>query len=167
MLHHIAGARLLKVSTIPRWGAFLHRLGYLAILLVAAAFLGGCPKSSNEYSAGRKAENIQDYDTALVHYERALREDPQNSEYKLRAERMRYEAAINHIKLGQVARRNGDLQLALGEFQKAQLMDPSNAAADQEVRKTMEMIAQAAAGAPHPLIPLLKSKTNSSQRRLN
>ena len=52
-----------------------------------------------------------------------------------------------------MARRNGDLQLALGEFQKAQLMDPSNAAADQEVRKTMDMIAQAAAGAPQPTNP--------------
>src|SRR5580700_12060360 len=113
------------------------------VLAVAAAFLAGCPKSNsnNEYSAGRKAENIQDYDTALVHYERALRDDPTNAEYKLRAERMRYESAIYHIKQGQLAIKKGDLQLALGEFQKAQLIDPSNAAADQEVKKTMDLIA--------------------------
>jgi general secretion pathway protein D len=118
-----------------------------------AAFLAGCPKSNNEYSAGRKAENIQDYDTALVHYERALRDDPTNAEYKLRAERMRYESAIYHIKQGQLAIKKGDLQLALGEFQKAQLIDPSNAAADQEVKKTMDLIAQAEAGATPPVNP--------------
>jgi general secretion pathway protein D len=153
LLHHIAGVKLLTVSTIPRWGAFLHRLGYLAVLVAMAAFLAGCPKSNNEYSAGRKAENIQDYDTALVHYERALRDDPTNAEYKLRAERMRYESAIYHIKQGQLAIKKGDLQLALGEFQKAQLIDPSNAAADQEVKKTMDLIAQAEAGATPPVNP--------------
>jgi general secretion pathway protein D len=153
LLHHIAGVKLLRVSTIPRWGAFLHRLGYLAVLVAMAALLAGCPKSSSEYSAGRKAENIQDYDTALVHYERALRDDPSNAEYKLRAERMRYESAIYHIKQGQLAIKKGDLQLALGEFQKAQLIDPSNAAADQEVKKTMDLIAQAEAGVPPPVNP--------------
>src|SRR5580700_3300994 len=108
------------------------------VLAVAAAFLAGCPKSNStsEYKAGRKAESIEDYDTALVHYQRALRDDPQNAEYKLRAERMRYESGINHVQQGKVALKKGDLQLALGEFQKAQLIDPSNAAADQEVKKT-------------------------------
>lgn len=156
MLHHRAGVKLLKVSTIPRWGAFLHRLGRLAVFFAVAALLAGCPKSSSEYSAGRKAEDIQDYDTALVHYERARRDDPTNAEYKLRAERMRYESAIYHIKQGQLAIKKGDLQLALGEFQKAQLIDPSNAAADQEVKKTMDLIAQEAAGTTPPVNPAPK-----------
>src|SRR6202042_1040890 len=34
----------------------------------------------------------------------------------------------------------GDLQLALGEFQKAQLIDPSNTAADQEAKRTLELM---------------------------
>ncbi len=131
----------------------MRRLGYVSLLMVTAAFLGGCPKSSTDYNAGRKAENIQDYDTALVHYERALRDDPTNAEYKLRAERMRYESGVTHVKQGQVALKKGDLQLALGEFQKAQMIDPSNSAADQEVRRTMELIAQTAADNPKPVNP--------------
>lgn len=131
----------------------MRRLGYVSLLMVAAAFLGGCPKSSTDYNAGRKAENIQDYDTALVHYERALREDPTNAEYKLRAEHTRYEAGVTHVKQGQVALKKGDLQLALGEFQKAQMIDPSNSAADQEVRRTMELIAQGSADNPKPVNP--------------
>ncbi|HXN74501.1 MAG TPA: hypothetical protein VN861_18280 [Candidatus Acidoferrales bacterium] len=133
----------------------MRRLGYLSLLLVMASFLAGCPKSGagSDYSAGRKAENIQDYDTALVHYERALRVDPTNAEYKLRAERMRYESAVTHVKQGQVALKRGDLQLALGEFQKAQLIDPSNSAADQEVKRTLELIAQGEAQNPKPVNP--------------
>lgn len=131
----------------------MRRLGYFSLLLLMACFLGGCPKASSDYAAGRKAENIQDYDTALVHYERALRVDPTNAEYKLRAQQMRYEAAITHVKQGQVALKRGDLQLALGEFQKAQMIDPSNSAADQEVKRTLELIAQGEAANPKPVNP--------------
>ena len=131
----------------------MRRLGFFSLLLIVASCLAGCPKASSDYSAGRKAENIQDYDTALVHYERALRQDPANAEYKLRATQMRYEAGMAHVQQGQVALKRGDLQLALGEFQKAQMIDPSNSAADQEVKRTMELIAQSAAATPAPVNP--------------
>jgi general secretion pathway protein D len=149
----MAGAKLLQDTRNPRGGTFLRRLGYFLLLLVTASFLAGCPKSSSDYAAGRKAENIEDYDTALVHYERALRADPSNAEYKLRAQRMRYQSGVTHVKQGQVALKRGDLQLALGEFQKAQLIDPSNAAADQEVKQTMDLIAQSAAESQKPANP--------------
>ncbi len=110
-------------------------------VLVFAAFLAGCPKGNQDYDAGRKAEAIQDYDTALVHYERALRVDPTNAEYKLRETNMRFEAAQFHLEQGEKALKQGDLQLALGDFQKAQAIDPSNAAADQELRRTMDLLA--------------------------
>ncbi len=133
----------------------MRRLGYLSLLLVVASLVAGCPKSGagSEYSAGRKAENIQDYDTALVHFERALREDPANAEYKLRTAQMRYEAGMAHVQQGQVALKRGDLQLALGEFQKAQMIDPSNSAADQEVKRTLDLIAQSEAQSPKPVNP--------------
>src|SRR6202167_5322196 len=156
--HLIAGARLYEDAWKPRGGTFLRRLGCFSLLLLVASLLAGCPKSGAglDYDAGRKAENIQDYDTALVHYERALRVDPTNAEYKLRAQQMRYESAVTHVKQGQVALKRGDLQLALGEFQKAQLIDPSNSAADQEVKRTMDLIAQGAADAPKPVNPAPK-----------
>ena len=37
----------------------------IAIILLAA----GCPRGSSEFSQGKKAEAIQDYDTALIHYQ--------------------------------------------------------------------------------------------------
>jgi general secretion pathway protein D len=118
----------------------LRRSGYLLLLVATALLLGGCPKGNQDYEEARKANALQDYDTALVHYERALRADPTNAEYKLRAAQARYDAGQFHVQQGKVALKNGDLQLALGEFQKAQLIDPSNTAADQEVKRTLELM---------------------------
>jgi general secretion pathway protein D len=127
--------------SIPSGGSLLRRLGYLPLLVAAALLLAGCPKGNDDFSAAQKANALQDYDTALVHYERALRSDPTNAEYKLRASQARYDAGMFHVHQGQQALQLGDLQLALGEFQKAALIDPSNVAADQEVKKTMDLMA--------------------------
>ena len=97
---------------------------YLTLLAFTALLLAGCPKGNQDYDAARKAEALQDYDTALVHYERALRAEPTNAEYKLRATRMRFEAGQFHVEQGRKAVKRGDLQMALAEFQKAQADRP-------------------------------------------
>lgn len=133
-------------------GICLRRTAYLPVLAFAAVFLIGCPKGNQDYDAGRKAESLQDYDTALVDYERALRASPNDAEYKLRATQMRFEAGQFHVEQGEKALKQNDLQLALAEFQKAQAIDPSNSAAEQEVKRTMELLAaKAAAAAPKPM----------------
>jgi len=119
---------------------FLRRKVYLPSLTLTVIFLAGCPKANQDFEAGRKAEAIQDYDTALVHYERAYHTDPSNSEYKLRATKMRMEDGQFHVEAGEKALNKGDLQMALGEFEKAQAIDPANSAADQEIKKTLELI---------------------------
>ena len=139
-MHPRADARLLAFPRVPRRKTLLRHKICLPFLAVALVFLAGCPKNNQDFEAGRKAEAIQDYDTALVHYEKAYRANPTNSEYKLRATRMRMEDGQFHVEAGEKALTKGDLQLALGEFEKAQAIDPSNAAADQEIKKTMGMI---------------------------
>ncbi|MGD0965329.1 MAG: cohesin domain-containing protein [Candidatus Acidiferrales bacterium] len=119
----------------------LDRKVYLSILVCAVISLAGCPKSNQDFQQGRKAEALQDYDTALDHYEKALHADPTNAEYKLSATKMRMEAGQFHVESGEKALNKGDLQMALAEFEKAQAIDPSNAAADQEIQKTMGLIA--------------------------
>ena len=139
---------LIGIACTPRGGPFLRRPIYLSLLVFAALLLAGCPKGNQDYAAARKAESLQDYDTALVHYERALRAEPTNTEFRLRAVRMRFEAGQFHVEQGRKAVQRGDLQLALAEFQKAQAIDPSSAIAEQEVRRTMDSLAaqQAAQG---------------------
>ena len=132
----------------------MRRIKWLPLLACAVVLLGGCPKGNEDFNAGRKAEELQDYDTALVHYDRALRTDPGNAEYKLRAMHARYEDAQFHLEQGRKALEKGDLQLALTEFQKAQALDPSNEAADQQVKKTMELLtAKSNAATPQRVDP--------------
>jgi general secretion pathway protein D len=127
-------------------------LGFGVTLAFAAILLAGCPKSNTDFQTAKKAEAVQDYDTALVYYERALRDDPTNAEYKLRASQMRFEDGQFHIDQGRKAVQKGDLQRALTEFEKAQAIDPSSSIADQEVKATLQQIAaQNAADAPKPM----------------
>jgi tetratricopeptide (TPR) repeat protein len=78
-----------------------------ALVIVAAVLVAGCHKSNSEFEAGRKAEAIQDYDTALIHYERAERSDPADADYKLRVTHVRYAAASFHLEQGQKAQQKG------------------------------------------------------------
>ena len=150
LLHPKAGARLAE-NRVNLLEDVLRRFACVSVLVFVAAGLGGCPKGNQDYSAGRKAESIQDYDTALVDYDRALRAEPTNAEYKLRVEQMRFESAQFHVDQGERDLKKSDLQAALTEFQRAATIDPSNSAAQQELKHTMEMLAaEAAAAAPKP-----------------
>jgi general secretion pathway protein D len=113
------------------------------VLLCAATFLAGCHKNNSEFDAGRKAEAIQDYDSALLHYESAARANPTDAEYKLRVVHARYAAASFHMEEGQKALQKGDLQFAMSEFEKARGIDPSNVAAEQEMKKAADLLAVA------------------------
>jgi general secretion pathway protein D len=110
-------------------------------LLMATLLLAGCPKGGQNFNAGEKAEALKDYDTALDYYNKALQAAPNNTEYKLRAARVRFEAGQWHVDQGRRLRDQANLELALAEFRKAQMIDPSSAVAAQEVQATLEMIA--------------------------
>jgi general secretion pathway protein D len=118
----------------------LRRVTHLAALFVVASLLAGCHQTNTEFQEGRKAEALQDYDTALVHYHRAAQADPTDAEYKLREVHMRSTAASWHMEQGRKAAQNGDLQLALSEFEKAVAIDPSNMAAEQQAKSTAELL---------------------------
>ena len=111
------------------------------VLIVVAVLAAGCSKGNQLYKAGTKAESLNDYDTALENYNKALRADPNNTEFKLKAARARFEASTWHLEQGQRLRDQSNLELALGEFRKALMIDPSSAVAAQEVKATTELLA--------------------------
>jgi len=127
-------------SSVNTWRAAARYGGIFAISLVMLA-LSGCPKGNNEFNEGKKSEAIDDYDSAVVHYDRALKADPLNSEYKLKLMRLRFEAGQYHVDQGRKLRDMGNLQLALAEFQKALMIDPASPIAQQEIQNTMNAIA--------------------------
>src|SRR6266513_3152545 len=120
----------------------MRRCGSLSLCVGFGLLAAGCPKGQPDYNQGKKAETIQDYDAAFVYYQKAAKADPYNANYKIKLNRIRFEASELHVKRGVELRKQGDLQGAAGEFQRAQAMDPSSPVADQELRKTVEMIAE-------------------------
>src|SRR6266480_2388597 len=120
----------------------MRRWGSLFLCVGLGLFAVGCPKGQPDYNQGKKAETLQDYDAAFVFYQKAAKANPYNDTYKIKLHRVRFEASEMHVKRGVELRKQGDLQGAAGEFQRAQAIDPSSPVADQELRKTVEMIAE-------------------------
>src|SRR5271156_2338725 len=121
-------------------GGDMYRSLRIALLIPATLLLVGCPKDQKEFKEGKKAELIEDWDTALVHYQHALTADPSNIEYKLKVGQIRYQDAMAHVKEGQKQREKGELNIAMAEFEKAMAIDPSSPIAGQEARKTLDML---------------------------
>src|SRR6266852_1230602 len=118
-----------------RWGSVFLCVGFG---LLAA----GCPKGQPDFKQGKKAESIQDYDAAYEFYQKAAKSDPYNAGFKIKLNRARFEASEFHVKHGVEMRKQGDLQGAASEFQRAQAIDPASPVADPELRKTVDMIAE-------------------------
>jgi general secretion pathway protein D len=125
------------------------------VLVGVAVFAAGCPKDKQDYKAARQAVDLKDYDAAVDYYLKATKSDPHNVNYKIGLDQSRFEAGASHVQKGIKLRDKGDLQGAVSEFQRAQIMDPSSTAADQELKRTLQMIAdqmQANQPADQPLV---------------
>jgi general secretion pathway protein D len=123
-------------------GERMRRWSYVLICVLVGVALAGCPKSGNkDYKAGNKAIDLNDYDAAVDYYGKALASDPHNAFYRIKLNEARFEAGELHVKQGLKLREKGDLQGAVSEFQRAQILDPSSIIADQELKKTLDMLA--------------------------
>jgi general secretion pathway protein D len=109
--------------------------------------LSGCPKGGGDASLGDKAELNQNYDAALDYFNKAAAQDPKNTEWKLKLQRVRFEAGQYHYQQGMKLRDQGNLQQAAAEFQKALSIDPSSPIAAEELKKTADMLKAQMAGA--------------------
>ncbi|HKD06620.1 MAG TPA: cohesin domain-containing protein [Bryobacteraceae bacterium] len=95
-----------------------------------------------------RAEEVRgNYDHALELAEAAVATDPSDPSYVLVLRRIRFEAALAHVKVGRQLRSDGKTAEALAEFQKAFGIDPSSDIAEQEIKRTKEMIERLRTGA--------------------
>src|SRR5216683_2971290 len=115
----------------------MRRYSKLIVCLGAGLMAAGCPKGKTDYSQGRRAEHLQDYDAAYDYYQKALKNDPENATYLIKFNQARFEASSLHVKNGVKLRDRGQLEAAASEFQRAVAIDPSSPIAEQELRKTV------------------------------
>ncbi len=120
----------------------MRRWCQVIVLVSIGAFVAGCPKGKDDFSAAKKAVDMKDYDAAVDYFLKAEKSDPHNAAYKIGLNQSRFMAGEQHVKEGLKLREKGDLQGAVSQFQRAQVMDPSSMIADQELKKTLDMISE-------------------------
>jgi general secretion pathway protein D len=129
--------------------------GGLAALLLGAAGLTLTPAAQGQSAAtwnkrGQDAELRQDYDTAYEDYLKAHDKKPADMRYTARVDRMRFQAAAQHVDRGRVLRQSGDIAGALNQFTRALQIDPGNEAAQQEIQITQRQDSSAGASLTPP-----------------
>jgi general secretion pathway protein D len=106
-------------------------------------WLMGCATGNVEFREAQKAELRKDWDTALVDYQKAGRELPENAKIIIHTRLVREQATALHFRQGERLLKEGKSDEAAAELQKAVSIDPTNEAAATELAKVVA--AQAAA----------------------
>jgi general secretion pathway protein D len=126
----------------------------IALLVLLSIVPAIADKAKNAFEKGQDAEARQNYEQAYDFFKQAYDLKPKDLRYRASFERMRFKAAATIVHRGQGLREAGKLQEALAEFQKALLIDPSLFIAQQETKRTLQMLNDAtnpppqAAGTP-------------------
>jgi general secretion pathway protein D len=120
---------------VYRWTAFA-----LLVALGGALLEAKTRKGDKLVKEGEKAEAQRDYDKALSIFEQALATDYSEPDYQLRVRKLRFLASQSHIDIGLKLRKDGKLEEALREFQRAFSIDPASGMAEAEAKRTYEMI---------------------------
>jgi len=79
---------------------------FAGISLAVAA----CPKAERNFNQGRKAQNSRITSAAFEYYQKALKSDPENTEYKIKFDQARFGAGRSAHKEGVELREQGDLE---------------------------------------------------------
>ena len=136
-----------------------------ALLLVLLAILPtiAADKAKKLYEKGQDAEARLNYEAAYDFYKQAYDLRPKDLRYRSSFERLRFQAAASIVHQGQKLRDDGKLQEAVAKFARAVQIDPSLFIAQQELKRTLEMINDQtnpppqAAGPPTGLERLIKN----------
>ncbi len=112
----------------------------VALLVLVAILPAIADKAKTFYEKGQDAEARQNYEAAYGFFKQAYDLKPKDLRYRASFERMRFKAAAALVHHAEGLRDEGKLQEALAEFQRAALIDPSLFIAQQELKKTLQMI---------------------------
>src|SRR5271155_888363 len=105
------------------------------------------------YEKGVDAEARQNYEQAFDYFKQAYDLKPKELNYRVAFERTRFEAASSRVHRGQILFDAGKLEEAAVEFAKALEIDPSSFIAQQELKRTQQMIKEAQNPQPQVAAP--------------
>jgi len=116
------------------------RPGILLLVLVVVTVATAADKAKGFFNKGQDAEARQNFEAAYDFFKQAYDLKPKDLRYRTSYERTRFEAAASIVHRGQAARDEGKMDDAVALFQKALAIDPSLFIAQQELKKTLQMM---------------------------
>jgi general secretion pathway protein D len=123
------------------------------VLLLLPGFAKTVDSAKGLYEKGRDAEARQNYEQAYDYFKQAYNLKPRDLRYRTAFERNRFLAAASHVHRGQILRDAGKLDEAALEFQRGLETDPSSFIAQQELKRTQQMIKEAQNPLPQAATP--------------
>jgi general secretion pathway protein D len=136
-------------------------LGFALMMLLLVGFACAAPLHAESakklYKQGKLAEAKDDAIAAYQAYHQAFLQKPMDLRYKEAYLRLRFSAAAAYIDQGRKLREQGQYNDALTDFLHALEIDPSDEAANQEIRKTRTLI-NGTAAPPNPSEAALSSE---------
>ncbi len=127
--------------------------GGAVLLFLALASVPTQAQSARAWDKrGAQAEAREDFDAAFEAYRQAHLKSLNDLLYKTHYERMRFQAANQHVDRGRVLRQSGDSGGAINEFARALQIDPGNQAAAQELQATDRPTPGVAPGVPGAVV---------------
>jgi len=114
-------------------------LGALIVVL-SLAVAGYADDANAAFKRGVKAEASNNYDEAFQAYSQAHALKPKDARYFTAYTRLRFYAAVEHVRKGSALRDEGKLQEAIAEFQRAAEIDPTNFTAKGEAARIRDLL---------------------------
>jgi general secretion pathway protein D len=145
----------------------------MSLLLLALGVLAGCTSHQN-YRQAEIAAELGKWDDAVLHYLRALDDDPGNISYRASLLRAKIKASQSHFEKGKDFEKAGVIERALVEYQQAVQLDPTNQYAQAQLEhihraylaqkqnrgyETIDQMKQKSRGA-RPQPPVLNPRSN-------
>jgi general secretion pathway protein D len=110
-------------------------------LVVCLAAVNGCATGAGQgLRAGERAETARNYDLAVVEYTKALRANPDDDNARLALERAKLRASQEHAFRARTLAGAERYEEALGEYQIASELNPSDALVDEALRDVRQKL---------------------------
>ena len=109
------------------------------VIGISLISLAGCATTA-ALRDGRKAEDRQDYDRAVIEYQRALKLNPDSTNARMSLQRAQLRASQDHFSRARRLAATGKLNEALAEYQLAAEMNPSSGEIAQELSATQNQL---------------------------
>ncbi len=110
------------------------------ILIVFCLLLPACAGHPTYFSEGNSLYTQGRYDEALVEYAKAVVEEPEKHEYRIRLFETKSKAALLHFQKGKKQLAGGAYKEAVSELVRAAMLDPSLEGAGQELKQAQRLL---------------------------